>query len=134
MIGLKTSLAAFSLLMAISPIALAQDVVPGGWSGQFGYQSLGAPGFDSDSGFGPGAASYGGGAGGLGFGAYPPGMAGAPFAGFGPANTIGALPGQYPGVSRSNFVGFGSGMPQTSVGTDPLLGAIQKTVRRAKRR
>lgn len=131
MIGLKTSLAAFALLGAIGLPARAQGVVPGGWSTQFGYQPLGSSGFVGGSGFGTGSAGYGG-AGYGSYGAYPTG--GVSYGGFGPAGLPGTSTGLQPGYSNNNVLGFSPGMPQTSIGTDPLLGAIHKTVRRSKRR
>ncbi len=133
MIGLKTSLAAFSLLMAISPIALAQDVVPGGWSGQFGYQSLGAPGFDSDSGFGPGAASYGGGAGDL-ASVRIPGDGGSPVRRFRTCEHDRSVARSVPWCFPEQLRGLRFG-DAADLGRDRSpAGGDQKTVRRAKRR
>jgi len=126
MIGLKASLAAFALVGAIALPAQAQGVVPGGWSAQFDYQPLGSSSFVGGSGFGTGATAYGG------YGSYP--TDGVSYGGFGPSSSLGAMPGLQPGYSNNNFLGLSPGMPQTSIDTDPLLGAIHKSVRRSKRR
>jgi hypothetical protein len=119
MSGLKTSLAAFALLGVLSASAEAQGVVPGGWSAQFGYQPLGSTNFVAGPNFGFGFGSYpmGGVANGYGPSTFPSGMA-VPQTGFG----------------NGNFLGLSPGMPQTSIGADPLMGAISKSVRRSKRR
>ncbi|WP_406701016.1 hypothetical protein V5E97_19710 [Singulisphaera sp. Ch08] len=127
MIGLRTSLAAFALLGAIQSLAQAQGVVPGGWSAQFGYQPLGSSSFIDGSGFGTGSAGYDG----AGYGSYP--IGGTAYRGFGPLNSPPAMPGSPFGYSNSHVLGLSPGMPQTSIGTDPLLGVIQKSVRRSKR-
>ncbi|SIO08041.1 hypothetical protein SAMN05444166_2347 [Singulisphaera sp. GP187] len=135
MFGLKTSLAAFALLGAIGTSAQAQGVVPGGWSAQFGYQPIGGSSFVSGSGSGYGGYGYGAGYGGAGYGgygSYP--MGGTSQAGFGPAGLSQAMPAAQPGFSNSQVLGLSPGMPQTSNGTDPLLGAIHRSVRRSKRR
>lgn len=137
MSGLKTSLAAFALLGALSASAEAQGVVPGGWSTHFGYQPLGGSSVATGSGYGTGAGAGAAGFGGFnsgygygGYGSYP--MTGAQDR-FGPSLTppIATVP--QPGYANGNFLGLSPGMPQTSINADPLMGLISKSVRRSKR-
>lgn len=116
MLRVGAILAMIGLGVWLQPAARAQEIVPGGWSSEVGYQSFGfaAPGGVA------GAAVVGGfatpGLGGASFGSLPVAPA---YGGF-PSRGAGALPGfQAP--------------PRTIDGTGALIHAVRRTSSRRRR-
>jgi len=125
MSALKSILAASALVVGLVASAEAQGVVPGGWAPQVGYQQFGTIGAYSGGMVTDGSPLGGGGFYG-GFGTFGGGMV--PY-GAGQLMTTTPV-----GLPLYGYTGVGPVVPQTTIATDPLIGAIRQSTRRSNRR
>jgi len=123
-------LAASALVVAVGLTASvnAQGVVPGGWAPQVGYQQFSGVSAYGSGGMTAVGSPYGGGGFVGGFSNFGGGFA--PYVASMPVMT-----GSPMGLPSYGYnAGVVPVMPQTTIATDPLIGAIRQSVRRSNRR